>query len=288
MNELQERTETRETTNIKVLMYHRVVENPDDIVDYWHAVHAENFRQQLRLLERFNFTPITFEDYHLAQRGELTLPKKPIIITFDDGHLDTYEIAAPILEGFGMRAVIFAMGNRSLDHAYWDQGKATIYFPLMADHHLRELRQAGFEIGAHSMNHRILPNLSLDQCTEEVQGSKDEIEQVLGEKIISFSYPYGRLDNRVRAVVREAGFEFACGVYSGPARFGEDRFDYRRLAINNDIGLTSFMLRVLTPYEYAEWAYNRMKTNGEGQTEDEESALSEELMRRTKRNLQIS
>jgi peptidoglycan/xylan/chitin deacetylase (PgdA/CDA1 family) len=286
--------EPRETTNIKVLMYHRVVKHQDDIVDYWHAVHADTFRQQLRLLERFNFTPITFEDYQLYLDGALTLPKKPIIITFDDGHLDTYEIAAPILQEFGMRAVVFAMGNRSLDHAHWDEGHASIQFPLISNHDILELREWGFEIGSHSMNHLILPNLSLTQCTREIVDSKDELEQLLGEEIISFSYPYGRLDPRVRAVVRESGFRYACGVYTGPARFGDDWYDLRRLAINNDVGLTSFMLRMLTPYEYAEWAYNRMK-NTDGETtpvSEQEEILTPQAMNDSSahrnHNLQIS
>jgi peptidoglycan/xylan/chitin deacetylase (PgdA/CDA1 family) len=252
--------------NIKVLMYHRIVTDPAHIVDYWHAVDAEHFKQQLRLLERFNFTPITFEDYQLYLDGQLTLPRKPIIITFDDGHLDTYEIAAPILEEFDMKAVVFVMGNRDLDHAHWDEGSTNLRFPLMTDHQIKDLRSRGFEIGAHSMNHRILPNLNLDACIDEVWGSKQTVEKVLGEPIISFSYPYGRKDERVQAVVQEAGFNFACGVYTGPARFGEDLLDFRRLAINNEVGLTSFMLRMLTPYEYAEWMYSKVR-NPDGAAE---------------------
>jgi peptidoglycan/xylan/chitin deacetylase (PgdA/CDA1 family) len=267
----------REIRNIKVLMYHRVVSDPEVINNYLYAVHTDHFRQHLQLLDRFNFTPITFEDYQLYLDGKLTLPKKPIILTFDDGHLDTYEIAAPLLEEFNMRAVVFPVGNRDLNYAHWDEAHTGLKFPLMNDDQIRELRTKGFEIGAHTMNHRILPHLTLDSCVDEIMGSKESMEKLLEQDIISFSYPYGRLDNRIRAVVRSAGFNFACGVYTGPARFGEDRFDFRRLTINKDTGLTNFMLRVLTPYEYAEWMIDKIRHPETDSPEKDDPEIEDKL-----------
>src|SRR6056297_629643 len=103
--------------NIKVFMYHRVVNIDTGKVQDWRAVSAQNFRRQLKILDWLNFTPITFEDFQLYLEDKLSLPKNPIILTFDDGHLDTYEIAMPILKEFDMRAVIYVIGNRNMRYA---------------------------------------------------------------------------------------------------------------------------------------------------------------------------
>lgn len=253
--EMNNRTENK---NIKVLMYHRISEEqPSD--DDCHVVHVEDFRRQLMILENLNYIPITFEDYYLYLEGKLTLPKKPIIITFDDGHLDTYNLAYPLLREFDMRAVVFVIGQRSWEYARWEENAGEIDYPLMSNEQILELHREGFEIGAHSMTHAKLPELSQGALSREVFGSKKEVENLLGEDIISFAYPYGGVSEGVQFMTRKAGFKFGCGVYTGPPRFGEDKFNIRRLAITSKIDTFQFLLRLVTPYEYAEWLYNKVK-----------------------------
>src|SRR5699024_2934030 len=136
---------SRKSLNIKVLMYHRLsTEKPKNSANI-HVVHVEDFRRQLKLIESLNFMPITFEDYLLYREGKLTLPKKPIILTFDDGHLDTFELALPILREFDMRAVIFVIGNRKKRYANWEAEDGEKY-PLMNDIQILKARAQGFEI----------------------------------------------------------------------------------------------------------------------------------------------
>lgn len=248
---------TEKRANIKVLMYHRIVEKPSGEISNPHSVSEEDFRSQLKMLEALNYTPVTFEDYHLYVRGELTLPKKPIILTFDDGYLDTFETALPILRDFNMKAVLFVMGDRHRRKATWDENSEE--YPLMSDEHIVEARAEGFEIGAHTISHLVLPELPEKELRREVFGSKKKIESVLGEEIISFSYPYGRLNKRVRSVVEESGFRFACGVYTGPPTFGDDLYDIRRLSINRKTGIAAYLLKILTPYQYVEWLYGKIR-----------------------------
>lgn len=259
--------------NIKVLMYHRIVQQSSGDIANWHSLNSEDFRNQLKILDLFNYTPITFEDYHLYLEGKLTLPKKPIILTFDDGHLDTYRNALPILQEFDMRAVIFVIGNRDLQHAAWDRDIERDECPLMTDEQVLEARSEGFEIGAHTMSHVDLTELSGNKLKKEIEGSKRSVESLLGEKILSFSYPYGRLDDRVRSVVTQSGFRFACGVYTGPPTFGDDLFDIRRMAVNDKTGTLGFLLKILTPYQYAEWLYGKIR---HGKTMADEQAHSED------------
>lgn len=245
--------------NIKVLMYHRVLwEKPEEEVK-WHYVTATEFENHMKWLDRFGYTTITFTDYLLYQLGDLSLPKKPIIITFDDGYHDTFENAIPIMLKYNMRGVIFVMGNRSMRRANWDDPEIENDCLLMNDDQIRMAESFGFEIGAHSMNHLDLISINDEDLGHEIMWSKFQIEQILGKPIYSFAYPYGRVDERVQMAALEAGFRFACGVYTGPAWFGENNFDIRRIAIGDEIGSLTFLLRVLTPFEYVEWSYAKIK-----------------------------
>ena len=244
---------------IKVLMYHRVLAEDPEKESRWHYVTVTEFRKQMNMIDRLGYTPITFSDYQLFVEGKLTLPSKPIIITFDDGYLDTLENAIPILIELNMRAFIFVMGNRKLKTARWDEVDDSDSCPLMSDEQVRAVQKMGFEIGAHSLNHIALTDLSLKEMISEVSGSKEALENLLEEPIQTFSYPYGSIDNRVKKIVSESGFQFACGVYSGSAKFSQSMMDFRRLAVNQDTSRLKFLITLLLPYQYIEWLYFRLK-----------------------------
>lgn len=241
---------------IKILTYHRIVETQKKGERNKFAVSIDSFRNQLKVLEVLNFTPITFLDYKLYLEDKLTLPKKPIILTFDDGYLDTFELAIPTLLEFDMRAVIFVLGNRSLKTADWLNGDRT---PLMNNEQIVTARSLGFEIGSHSMDHDVLTELSEFDLRENIKDSKRSIESVLGERISTFAYPYGFTDERVSQITSESGFTFGCGVYSGPPEFGKNFYDFRRLTIKNNTGILQFLIYLLTPFQYVEWLHSKMK-----------------------------
>ncbi len=249
-------------STIKILMYHRLVETkPTDNVS-WHYVSVDDFRKQMTILQALNYTPITFDDYRLYLDGNLALPKKPIIITFDDGYLDTYELAIPIMVEFGIRAVLFVLGNRKLNWASWDESSIESECPLMTDEQIIHAHSMGFEIGSHSMNHYPLSKLSDDEVRKEVGNSKRSIESLVGKPIHSFSYSYGMVDERISNIVEDAGFRFGCGVFTGPPAFAENLFDFRRIAIRHQIGTVGFMMRLITPYQYVEWMYSKTRQLG--------------------------
>ena len=241
-------------------MYHRVLAEEPEKESRWHYVTVPEFKKQMNLIDRLGYTPITFSDYQLFVEGKLTLPSKPIIITFDDGYLDTLENAIPVLLELNMRAVIFVMGDRELKSARWDELNDFDTCPLMSDEQIRAVQKMGFEIGAHSLDHFPLTGLPEKQILHEVTKSKEAIENVLEQPIQTFSYPYGSVDERVEKIVSDSGFLFACGVYSGSAKFSQSMMDFRRLAINHDTSMLKFLFTLLLPYQYIEWLYFRLKT----------------------------
>lgn len=252
--------ESNRILKIKVLMYHRVLAEKPEKKSRWHYVTVTEFRKQMNMIDKLGYTPITFSDYQLFVEDKLTLPSKPIIITFDDGYLDTLENAIPVLLELNMRAVIFVMGNRDLKSARWDELGDFDSCPLMSDDQIRKAQGMGFEIGAHSLDHFALTGLPEKDIMYEVSRSKEAIESVLEKPIQTFSYPYGSVDERVKKVVSDSGFLFACGVYSGSAKFSQSMMDFRRLAVNQDTSRLKFLLTLLLPYQYIEWVYFHLKT----------------------------
>jgi peptidoglycan/xylan/chitin deacetylase (PgdA/CDA1 family) len=240
----------------KVLMYHRVV---DDIAlsrKQNICVHVQEFHKQLELLDRLGFTAITLSDYRLYQAGEIRLPRKPVIITFDDGYLDTYRLAVPLLKEYGMRAVVFVIGDRSIKTNVWDDNRSDISkAALMNTDQIVEIHQDGFEIGVHTLTHSALTDMPDEDCIEEIKNAKTVLEAVTGSTIYSFSYPYGKVNRRIKKYVFESGYQYACSVFSGPPRFGDDPLEIRRITVSGRTSILGFALRLVGPYEYAEWLW---------------------------------
>lgn len=245
--------------NIKVLMYHRILKERPDRLTNWHYVTVEDFKKQMKIIQKLGYTTITFYDYKLYLEGELTLPKRPIIITFDDGYSDIFENAIPVLQEMNMTAVIFAMGNRELKKFYWDTDEDNVVSLLASNEQLRSASQNGFEIGSHSMNHIDLSTITNEDAYDEITRSKRRIESVIGETVHTFAYPYGSVNERIRNIVKETSYSFACGVFTGPPHFDGDRYDFRRISIKQNTGIIRFLLRLKTPYEYIHWLYSKIR-----------------------------
>ncbi|MEX0780797.1 MAG: polysaccharide deacetylase family protein [Balneolales bacterium] len=246
---------------IKVLMYHSIVEDKSASDNSRYCIHKNIFKKQLAIINKLGFSTITFDDYHSFTQGKLQLPKKPIIITFDDGYQDTYEIAFPLIKELNMKAVVFVMGDRTLATNIWDfHTRETPISRLMQDNQIKELYLKGFEIGSHSISHRNLNKLSEKEVYIELKLSKATIEYIIGKPIRSFSAPFGQLSAKIKKLIAQVGYEYNCGVFTGPPRFGQDLFEIRRIAVPNNTSIAGFIMRLITPFEYLEWMRWKIRT----------------------------
>jgi peptidoglycan/xylan/chitin deacetylase (PgdA/CDA1 family) len=233
-------------------MYHRVVAQRPSPSLHW-TIGADDFRRQMALIDRWGFTPITFRDYRCFLDGLLDLPRKPIVITFDDGYLDTFQVAYPILREFGFKAVVFVLALKQLRTNFWDRGSDIHEAPLLTEDHILELHEAGMEIGSHSLTHSRLTKISEEALQQEVSRSRILLELLLDAPVQSFSYPYGLVNERVKNAVRNAGYRLACSAGSGPPVFGTDPLEVRRLTITGGMSKFGFAIRMLTPFTYVDW-----------------------------------
>jgi peptidoglycan/xylan/chitin deacetylase (PgdA/CDA1 family)/glycosyltransferase involved in cell wall biosynthesis len=214
---------------IPVLMYHRVLESPPQGSSHGIWVSAQQFTSQLESLRRRGFQTITFRDYDRFLRREGTLPKRPIILTFDDGYVDNYQVAFPLLQKFGFKAVIYAVTEAERRTNFWDSDEPSAQ--LMTTSQMQELHRSGMEIGSHTMSHPHLPMLTPEEARCEIRHSKDYLEQVLGSTVFSFAYPYGELSEGVKNLVEESGYRFAVAADSGPITFYQDFLQIRRTQV---------------------------------------------------------
>lgn len=245
---------------IRILMYHHISRDKKFVTRHNNiAVHIEEFKLHLEILQRFGYTTITFRDYSLFKENKLNLPRKPIILTFDDGYESIYTEVFPLMEYYGMKGVIFILGDKEIKYSMWDFPELEP-LPLLNEQQILELHEAGFEIGAHTLTHSDLTTLSREKAWDEISRSRMLLEILLGSPINTFAYTYGKVNPLLKELVREAGYKLACGTYSGPPTIDKDPYEIRRILINGNQNLTSYVMKLQRPYIYAEWLWWKYKT----------------------------
>lgn len=117
---------------------------------------------------------------------------------------------------------------------------------------VQKLTECGIEIGSHTMSHGFLDSMSSEEIKLQVIGSKARIEEVLSRPVLSFSYPNGNFNTRVRQAVVDAGYRFAVSYQHGVCtRFEQDQFLLPRLHVETDVSMSLFKANLLLPELFA-------------------------------------
>jgi len=199
-----------------LLIYHHVApvhaipkSQPAD--EAWNLNHTpEEFEAQLTALRSAGFYFSTLQGVvGRINSGEEEDPRS-LVVTFDDGWMDQFAHAVPILKRLNIPAIFFVTTN----HLRPEGAKDARRMPAEV---LSSLVQDGMEIGAHSRSHPDLAALGAAAIESEVRGSKDDLESALGRGVEFFAYPGGSFNAGVVASVRRAQFEAATSSL-GPAR----------------------------------------------------------------------
>lgn len=235
---------------LRTLMYHKFGVPPAGA--NWPSIWATEaeFRRQLDYLKRHGFTTMLFSEFRDAEAGRIPMPEKPVLITFDDGFANNYEVAYPILKELGMKANIFLVHDLMETDSRWDAvNEPAPPIPMLSWKQIFEMRDSGvIEFGSHTMKHRNLLKLSAEEVRWEVVESKARLEEKLGYEMIAFAYPWGEgaYDEGVRRAVRDAGYRYDFGVRRGITRLPYDPASgpLRRLDINLGTSALDFHLSV--------------------------------------------
>lgn len=191
-----------------ILYYHRV----DPEISPHAGVTPDQFRRQLSILKQAGFEGTTLD---FAMSNGYVNPvtgKKVVAITFDDGYLDNYRYAMPILQEFGFAATIFCLSGKIGGFSDWSTDPVWKGHPLLDGVQMRELSSLGFEIGSHTRNHVDLSTVTPVEARNEITSSKTDLEDLLGVPVRSFCYPFGAYREETPSLVRSAGYYWGRSV----------------------------------------------------------------------------
>ncbi|MGW1780885.1 polysaccharide deacetylase family protein [Streptomyces sp. NPDC002143] len=220
---------------VPILMYHSVAAEPNAATRTL-SVAPEAFAEQLAAIAERGLTPLTTADLAARWRTGRPLPGRPVLITFDDGYEGVHRHALPALAGHGFPATLFVSTG-------WLRGAHDTGGGLdaMLDwRQVRELADAGVEIGGHSHSHPQLDRLDDARLCAELTRCRDIVADELGALPLSFAYPYGYSSRRVRTAVREHGFAQALAVGNSLARRAQGPFALRRVTVRRTTDTAEF------------------------------------------------
>lgn len=224
-----------------VLTYHHVGERiPGE--DPGLSISVRSFERQLDWLVRQGFVGITASTWLDAVRGRVKLPRRPLLITFDDGYLELREHALPLLRERGFAATVFVVtGQIGAVSAWADQAEARR--PLLGRDEIRAWAADEIEFGSHTRTHARLTRLDPSAWPEELEGSRHDLAALLGKPPRSFAYPYGAVNDEVRRSVARV-FELAFTVDAGANGPKRDLHLLQRSGVLEEDSLADLALRL--------------------------------------------
>jgi peptidoglycan/xylan/chitin deacetylase (PgdA/CDA1 family) len=217
------------TIAVPILMYHRIGTDSTTtpLITRALTVPPAAFRAQMQWLHRHRFHAVTQEQLFAALEHGVGLPRRPVLITFDDGYRDVLWNAAPVLTRLHMHATAYVITGRisGADSSFLTWGE------------LRLLERLGIEIGSHTVHHVELPQLSDAAALKELVQSRRMLERHLGHPVQWFAYPAGAVDAHVLPLVREAGYVLAVTTQPGVEQSAADPFELHRYEILDTTGV---------------------------------------------------
>lgn len=210
----------RDTAAVPILMYHVIASAPAHAPFPGLYVRPAEFAAQVDALARAGYRGVTLDQVNGAWRGRNTLPKHPIVLTFDNGYRTQYSRALPVLSAHGW----VADENLQLSGLPPKQGGLNRAQVIA-------LVRAGWELDTQGFVHADLPILDAKRLRYEVQTARRTIRRLYGVRSDWFCYPSGRYDTTVIAAVKAAGYVGATTVAPGWAKPTEDPYRLPRIRV---------------------------------------------------------
>lgn len=206
-----------------VLMYHRFGEDDVPLTN----IRLSQFEAHLDHLEQGGYTVLPLGQVLAALADGTPLPDRTVVLTADDAYLSVLTEAWPRLKARGWPMTLF-VATDPVDQGLrrylnWDQ--------------VRQLRNEGMEIGAHSASHGHLTFMDAAAARADIARGVQRLQAELGETPIVFAYPFGEYDQNLRIMIADMGFKAAFGQHSGAIGRDRDRHDLPRFAMNERYGV---------------------------------------------------
>lgn len=209
---------------IPILLYHHITEAN---VSNSYSVSKANFKNQLEYLSLNGYQTISINSLVKAIMVGAELPRKPVILTFDDGNQNVYQNAFSLMKDKGFFGMVLIIASRINAEGF------------LSVQQLMELSSAGWEIGSHGMRHVDLVK-EPQVLRDEIGNSKKFIENALHLHVSVFAYPYGKADHVTMDWVKQIGYTSALGLGISNNHNQGNLFYLERREIKNEMSLDDF------------------------------------------------
>ncbi|MBI4352366.1 MAG: polysaccharide deacetylase family protein [Candidatus Omnitrophica bacterium] len=181
-------------------MYHHVGYTTEKTSLY---VTPETFERQMEFLKVHGYRVLPLAELVDRIHHGKNIPWNAVVITFDDGHVDNFNYAFPVLKKMNFPAAIFVI-THNVNQEGW-----------LTEEDLKILDESGLEIGSHTVHHAYLPKLKPEEAVLELTESKKALEEILGHPITLLSYPAGGFTEGLLEEARKAGYKGAVTTNHG-------------------------------------------------------------------------
>jgi len=233
---------------ISILMYHQVGPFASPSSHRAGYCHVRRFAVQMAYLKRLGYAVIPLDDAVAGLFDGAPLPRRAVVLTFDDGYQNFAEHAAPILRRHGFPATVFLVAERIGQAAEW-LGDGQVKAALMDAETIRGLSAQGVTFGSHTLTHPRLSRLDAAAQRREIQDSRSRLEDTLGLAVTHFCYPYGDYDERSRDMVADAGYLSGLTCIRGAGNRADNRWEIPRKAISYGDSLAGYVWKLHMKHE---------------------------------------
>ena len=232
---------------VPVLMYHHVSPHKKDMV----TVTPEVFEKQMGHLCKSGYKTLTIDELLSYINGDLIPEQKAVVVTFDDGWLDNYIYALPVIEKYKIHAAIFIITG-STGKASENQAQLPSHTPTHKESKLlikkgeeqkvllnweliKKMSATGLvDFYSHTKSHKKCSLLSETELLEELHESKQALEKKLGKDCPYLCWPYGDYNNVAVKVAKDAGYKALFTINHGVVKAGADPFAIKRIVVKDN------------------------------------------------------
>lgn len=206
-----------------------------------YSISAKRFKEHISFLDDYGWHTRCVRDLLNPE----SLPKKTVILTFDDGYYNNFDGAFLPLIKFNMKATWFITSNIIDSYANW-LGTKNPETRILTATQIKEMEHYGMEIASHTCSHPHLVTLSLEDQSVEMQQSKNKLESIINDSISSFAYPYGVYDQSSLQALIDCGYSHACTVQPGwVGGGGFKKYELRRVTIFANDNVRTFARKLV-------------------------------------------
>lgn len=233
------------TKKTRIMMYHLISEQLPNEKKSGLRVSSHMFEEHLKY-----FSSNDWKFIKMSELDEYENKDKVVAITFDDGYLNNYTHALPLLKKYNACATLYLVIDRHEND--WSIKKNPKHNTgvlaneeKLQDEHISEMLESGvFELGGHTITHPFLPSISIEEKEAEMIGCKDLLENTFNTKVSSFAYPFGIYKDDDINIIKNSNYNSAVTTDEGVASL-ESRFELKRIKASGKDNFFAFKLRVL-------------------------------------------